>query len=101
MLPGFENPYVLGINLIAFGFFAVCLFLVLRQFVLWYWRLNQIADDLDQVASDMAELKADLHVIATYYRNEMARIHLKPVTPTPSPAGHAPAPRPTRPALAP
>lgn len=98
MLPGLENSFVLWLNILSIAaiavFLSVALFLVLRQFVLWYFRLNQIADD-------MAELKTDLHVIATYYRGEMARIHLKPTTPQAPPAGHAPVSPSIRPLLTP
>jgi hypothetical protein len=73
-----ENPFMSWITIISLGVFAVILFLALRQCVLWYFRLNQIADDL--------------HVIADHYRSQA-----KAATPVQPTAGHVPAPRPTRP----
>lgn len=38
-----------------FIFFVVCfmIFLVIRQFVLWYWRINEIANNIAYIADFM------------------------------------------------
>lgn len=42
--------------LLVVGFFAFVVFLAIRQFVLWYYRINEMADNLAYIANHFREI---------------------------------------------
>lgn len=71
----FEDVVIPLIVSVSVPVFFVVAFIVLRQLVLWYFRLNQIADDIA--------------VIANYYRSQL-QASAAPTTPPPSGLQSAP-----------
>lgn len=64
------------VGLIAFFVvFLVCvvIFTIIRQFVLWYWRINEMADNLAYIANYLRESNADenLAFLANIKRREL------------------------------
>ncbi len=42
-------PYFSGWGVLLYFFFACVLFLVIREIVTWYWKLNRIEDLLEKI----------------------------------------------------